>query len=362
MGARKIKDMKYIFLLLISVTFHARGQVVTSSFDRTTLSQNPAAAATRTYGQFALFDTFRTTDSDIDQDGAGTTLWNNKIKINKLGAYITGHGRVAPELYLSQDSATIDLEQKASAQTFRAKANLTNNFINLGLRMTSRFFVGLKAYSPAADFKQTVDLPGLNFEGTTKINVLGLGGGFTYHLLPKIYVGGYYVKISEKFKSSFTANEGGVVTSDSTDEDVSYGRYGAGISYLSGNWGNGTRLELSYSKQAFPKELAEKPGEEVQGSIEFSFRLISFGLNAKYRKNQFYDSVELLNYAVGDKISTSKWSGSYGGFFTLGSGKGHSVGLSGYTYSINDKRDLFGAEEDADSRIMEVTVNYAYVF
>ena len=362
----------YSVLLLLLLPLWSHAQIVTASYDRTVLSKNPASATSRNLGQIALFSSFNNSQSEITEASAGSSTsvtWDEKIKMNKTGIYFTGHGRFSPELYVSNDSAekSLSLNLAGSTNNQNLKTKMLNNMFNLGLRLTRRFSIGFKYYSPSYNNKEEYaakDSSGADFTFTRQSNnkITGIGGGATYQISPGWYWGAYYISISEKIKES-VAYTGSIVVPDSAfDGKLSQKQYGTGISYLSRSRFKGMRLELAYSRMDQDPTYKQPYGEEIYSALEFSHRILTFGVSAKLRKNAYFDSIELLDYLAGAKNFSETFTPTYGGFLSLGSSKGHTLGLSALMYKTNGEKKLFNRDQKALTSFQSLMVSYAYLF
>lgn len=357
----------FIFLFLLLLPVLASAQVVTASFDRTTLSINPASATTRNFSQLAGFTNFRNTKSEATQADFNSFKLEEDIKITKVGIYFTGHGRFAPELYISKDSAEKTFDDGGTADKQKTKTDLINNFVNVGLLMTRNFSLGLKLYKPTFDFKEKVTI---NFpDATTQIvntnvesSITGTGLGFTYNYNPQLYFGGYYTKITVKDKFNTTVTDVNGTTNENDEMSTSLSQMGFGLSYLKGGIGRGLRGEIAYSRMEQPEEFDADAGEEIQLSADYSHNAITFGGNIKLRKNAYYDHIELIDYVIGERVFNESYEPSFGGYFSYGAGKGHSVGVSGFIYDTTGKRNFYGKEQEAIIKIKQIAFNYAYLF
>jgi hypothetical protein len=354
-----------LFLLLIPALSNA--QIVTASFDRTTLSINPASATTRNFSQLAVFSNFRNTKSQASQAEFNTFKLEEDIKITKFGIYFTGHGRFAPELYLSKDAAEKTFDDGGTDQKQKSKTDLMNNFVNVGLLMTRNFSLGLKLYGPKYEFKEKVTI---NFPDTTsqvvntnmESSITGTGLGFTYNYKPQLYFGGYYTKIKVKNDFNTTVTDSNGTTNQNDVMTTSLSQMGFGLSYLRGGIGRGLRGEIAYSRMEQPKEFDADAGEEIQLSADYSHNAITFGGNIKLRKNAYFDHIELIDYVIGERVFNESYEPAFGGYFSYGAGKGHSVGVSGFVYSTTGTRNFYGIKQEAIIKIKQIAFNYAYLF
>ncbi|HXH75988.1 MAG TPA: hypothetical protein VNJ08_13540 [Bacteriovoracaceae bacterium] len=360
-----------LLLLLFLLPQSLLAQIVTASFDRTTLSQNPASATTRAFSQIALFSTSKTSESEINEQRSDNEIvpWEDDIKINKTGMYFTGHGKFSPELYLSQDKGTRTLALKdVTTDEHSNDVSIVNNMINLGLRMTQRLSVGFKVFAPSFSYKEDFiidysDNQSLQFSANSESSILGLGAGLTYMVMPGLYWGGYFINIKENmtFDTQVTDIDG-TVSNDSGDETFGRKQFGAGISYLRGGRGRGVRFEAAVSKMIHTDLVGMEDGEELYSAFEFSYGWLTMGLNVKSRRNMYYNNIELIDYISGDKTFSEEFKPLYGFFLVLGKGGGHSLGVSGVAYKTSGKKELFGREQPATTSLQEVTLSYAYLF
>jgi hypothetical protein len=367
-------EEKHLFLLLsiiLLLPFGAHAQIITASFDHSILSKNPSSSTTRNFSQIVVFHSFNHSDSEIVQNRGTSqdTNWNEDIKMNKTGLYFTGHGNITPELYLSNDRAEKSLElNQTNGQSQDSEVSMLNNMANLGIRLTRNLSFGVKYYVPTYEYKedysiQYADSQTATYGSLRKHQITGLGAGITYQIFPKWYVGGYYVSINEKVKSDSTyTNSNGDNSSSSFNGKQNLKQYGGGISYLSSHTGKGMRFEIAQSTMVLDSEYDVPDGKEYYGALEFSGRHFTFGLNVKQRKNMYFDNIEILDYVIGDKTFSENYIPSYGAFFSFGSSKGHTFGLSGLMYKISGKRKLFGVDEKANTSLQSFTLNYGYLF
>ena len=361
--------MNWLLALIIFLPVSVFAQIVTASFDRTQLSKNPAAATNRWYSQTTVFNSFRNVDSKITQEGIDR-VWDERIKINKTGIFFTGHGKWAPELYVSMDKAEKTLKTKeGTAEGITNRTDLINNLINLGFRVKQKWSLGLTFFSPSYDFKDSykTKFSGTTFkqEETQKAKITGIGSGFTYLLTPKLIVGGYFIRMQESRKFGYERTDGARKEKDSGNASLGHNQFGLGISNVRGTKSRGIRYELAYSLMTHDTgddNVINSSGEEIFLSGEYGGKRFFFGGNVKLRKNSFYDSLELIDYVIGDKTASSTYSPSYGGFFALRLGSGHTFGISGLMYQTSGEKLLFGLEEKADSTVMQFSGNYAYIY
>jgi hypothetical protein len=353
--------------ILLMLPIFAWAQVVTASFDRTTLSINPASATTRGYNQVALFSNLRTTNSDATDQQSGTNQkLEEKITSNKTGVYFTGHGKLSPELYISKDSATKTFED-GGAGTQKTKLDMVNNFINLGILMTRKFSLGITFYKPSYTYKENLSIKQPDnsvskYQFNVKNATTGLGFGATYNFQSNLYLGGYYTTVKETNDFTRLVTESGNTSNDAEKQDNSLKQYGFGLSYLRGTAGRGSRFELAYSRMDHPQIDEVPAGEEIYSAVDFSGNSFTFGGHVKFRKNAYFDHIEVLDYIIGEQVFSESYKPSYGGFLSYGHGKGHSIGISGLYYKTVGERQFFGTPQNASIKVTQVTFNYAYLF
>lgn len=348
----------FLCLLLSPIAY---GQIITAAFDRTNLSINPAASTTRSYSQIAFFNNYRKTDSEALQVQGGIAKLKEGIRTNKTGIYYSGEGRFAPELYLSKDSGTKTFDDGTTTNQ-TSKMDLVNNFINLGFKLWRNLSVGLKYYRPSYEMNEKAKFGTFSVNNKSKTSITGMGAGFNYQMQNKMYFGGYYTKITQKNELSVSTNSGGTAADDFANETHDLSQYGLGFSILRGTVAKGYRFEAAYSRLEQPKDSVAKAGEEIYLVFEYGHRHVAFGGNVRFRKNAYYDNTEILDYAIGEKIFSDSYDPSLGGFFSLQSSGGHTLGLSGVLYKTTGKRQFYGVTQDAEMKVMQLTVNYAYLF
>ena len=147
----------YLFITSLLMPSWVLAQIITSSFDNSILSRNPSAATTRALGQLVLFHSYNHSISEISQDRSTgqTSSWDEEIKLNKSGIYVTSQGNFSPELYLSSENAVKSLElNEANGQLQETHMSMINNMVNLGFRLTRFFSFGVKYFSPSYEYRE----------------------------------------------------------------------------------------------------------------------------------------------------------------------------------------------------------------
>ena len=365
--------------LLISTSSYS--QVVTSSFNRAILGINPASSTTRHFGQVSINYNIEKNDSDIDLVNANGSKfnWNEKLEIEKKELLLAGSkGRVVPELYLSheQGDKTIKLVDDANNRGDQAHNKLAffNNMVNLGWRYRPWLGLGIKMAYPVLTLKgkfDSEDPDGTTYTGNFKErhSVLTIGTGATFKALSWLYFGAF-TSISNESNSGFIEGndfEGKDYRIDLGD-DNSVSRSGIGISILSGqSFGKGFRLEVSYSQMDIPKDPnniypSNKKGEEMRTSLEIAYKGLSFGGNVRLIKYIYYDQNDLVSRYFGEKTYNQNFEPSFGGFLSLRSARGHSLGLSGYYWVSKGDRPFQGLEAKAKTKTTNLVASYAYVY
>lgn len=350
----------------------SRAQIATASFDRSMLSINPAAAATREIKQVALFETFKNSKSNLDQerDDSANAPWVDKTSINRFGTFLTGgHSGFTPELYLSMDHGERSLSlDEGSAQKQTSKTDMINNMLNLAFTVDPNLALGLKFYAPSYSYTENYEFTYADNKTIKQrlehhSNIIGLGTGLSMHLINKIYLGAYYVNNTDKstYKTNYTYTDGNVSKSYSK-KNLQYAKYGAALSYLYGHRSNGARFELGYSKMRSPSQNKLQDGEEILTNLEISVNRITFGVNAKLRKNYYLDHTELMEYIVGERQVTRNFSPFYAGFISFGSEKGHTIGASILYVNSKGTKEILGQSEAAKTKLTGITVDYAYLY
>lgn len=368
-----------IAFLLWPLIASVHAQVVTSSFDRTLLSTNPAASTTRGYGQMAAALRMNNSKSTIFDDSTGPTVkWKERFDTRRIETYFTGgHAKLVPEFYLSFNNGEKKLTSPDLAgqhQTTKSRMNLVNNMLNLGYRFSSTLAIGLKYYRPMftydEDYSFTDPSRTLSVSNKVKTAITGIGVGATYALAPSLYWGGYFTSITQVDKGSYSQTDSstpGNNVSNQGNSDDTLGKFGFGLSYLQGSSARrGMRLELSYNRLDATKELKRysdaKAGEQIQSALELAWRGFTFGGNLKLTRNVYYETADTLERFMTEPTLTRTFAPSYGGFLSLISEKGHSIGLSGFVSQDTGKRAFFRNQVKAKTNRVTLNFNYAYLF
>jgi|GEM_PF-5097599 len=362
-----------LIVLLLSGSVWA--QVVTASFDRTLLSKNPSAATTRGISQVSAFYDLKTSDTKINEERSDglDVPWKENIKIDRVGVFFTGGGNaMVPEFYLSQDSGErfLILDQQSQNQQLSQKndTSFLNNLFNFGFRVSPNLGLGIKAYAPNYKYSESYsvnygDGKSVKQVGSIKSSIIGVGAGFTYLLGSNWYLGGYFTGNKEVRKSDYTFI-GIDEVSENMKEDKEYttGKYGVGLSYLSGKRGGGFRFEVAFNRMNQPTYLDIGTGEQIYSALEFSTRHVTAGINVKMTKNIYYEETDLIDIIVGESNTSKAYVPQYGTFISFGNDKGHALGAAIVYYRSKGNKTLFGNDQSAKTTHRGFSFSYAYLF
>ncbi len=299
-----------------------------------------------------------------------------KVKLNTSELRLTGgHARFIPELYVGFNDAKKETTTSSSTETSTSKLQYIDNFLNLGFKLTQNFSMGVKGYFPNFGFKYTY--PGQT-KGGTKFNstynldqkILGISVGATYHLGKGFFVGAFVNSDNEKrkAKANYLDFDNDTTVSSTDSDSDSFRRVGYGISYVRGNSRtSGFRAEASYSSMNVSKydraaDYGSKKAEEIKAAIDIAWKKISFGGDLRMVKAGYYDQSDYIQRYFIEEPTTQEFTKVWGGFLSLNSDKGHSLGFSGYVLPSKGKRKFNGQEMDATSKTTMLNVNYAYLF
>lgn len=370
--------MHFFLLFTLLLPAVSLAQIVTSSFDRTVLSINPAAATSRGYAQVAIGYKVNTSDSVITSQRANEKAfkWNEKIQVDRKEAYFTGgHSRLVPELYLSQNQGKREIGRKHENRNVSNNLSLFNNLFNLGAKMTSRLSLGVTFYAPSFNFSQEneykyPDGKKSKITSKSKTSLMGIGMGYRYALSQRFYIGGYYTKVNYKNDFEYMMKDTGMPESSNEGSyDEGLKKFGFGIAYLAGSSrGHGFRWELAYNHMDGTRNPAlgqddTKNGQQVQTSFDFAWRGISFGANVKMTRNGYYETLDTLESFLSETNYDDKYLPSYGWFIAFNSSKGHTLSLSGMIMSQGGKKTFLNEEDqDYSTKLKSMTLGYAYLF
>ena len=151
--------------------------------------------------------------------------------------------------------------------------------------------------------------------------------------------------------------------------DLGYSKKGLGISYL---WGNkkstAYRFEISYGvMDPVSEQKSDQPklknGEQFVYSAEVIWWKVVGGFNLRQTKGSYINFRNYFDFIMDENnISQNDFVTTYGGFFTLKTKAGHSIGINGNYSNRTDKIKFFGDDKDAKIKSFGIGANYAYLF
>lgn len=373
-----ILNITLIAFLLMPLARKAQAQNVTSSFDRTVLGTNPAAATTRGFAQVSIAHTLKTVDTKMEIDqGTEVNKLNEKINLNTSELRLTGgHAKFVPELYLGYNNAHKSVNNVWLGGEDNSTLKFIDNFLNLAKLVYPRLSIGLKLYFPSFGFSLTS--PGKTQSGkkftsnySYHQNTLGMTVGSTLFLGAGFYVGAFanFDREEGRSKSYYLDYLTDKKQNGDDSSDIGFHRYSFGLSYLAGDSRrHGFRTEIAYSYMNTPPDnengniYGDIRAEEIKGAMEVAINGLSFGMTVRMLRNGYYDQSDYIQKNFIQVPASSDFTPNYGGFVALSSDKGHSFGLSGYRLPTSGKRKFQGSTGKAKSNTSVVSVSYAYLF
>lgn len=190
----------FMVLICVFLSTNALAQNVTTSFNRSVLATNPAAASTRGFAQVSVSQTFKKVDSKMKVDGnAGGVAgeYGEDIKLHSTEIRLTGgHAHTIPELYLGFNEVTKQSSQSGVPEKSDSNMHFIDNFFNIAFRSTPTMGWGFKIYFPNFGFTTTRNATtssGKKYisKNIYKQQVLGLSLGTTSLLGAGFYFGGF---------------------------------------------------------------------------------------------------------------------------------------------------------------------------
>ncbi len=352
----------------------AIGQIVTSSFERSFLSINPATSALRNYTQIGVTDTFQASASEMTEkksDGLDWR-WEEELDLNRMSFYFTTNSVVAVEGFLSSDYGTKDQRiQIRNGDTHTAKKSFNTKGFSLGYKLNEAWSFGFKMYSNKYNLKESYSVfywNKFNYSAQTyyveklKNDVLAYGPGLTYRILGDLYVGTYFTKIDEdyNFYSYFQDLDSSTKVKASAKKDFR-SQYGVGLSYLQGDRGGGLRFEGAYSKMKHSSYRSLGTGEEMYLAMEYSGTSIATGVNFKFRKNGYFEQNETMEHLLGNQVYAKKFVPRIG-YFISGSSKGNTIGFTVVNVGTSGEKIFQGHRQFATTNYTEFGFSYAFIF
>ncbi len=352
--------------------------MVTSSFDRSSLAVNPAAAATRVHSLVSLSYRLRNSDSEITEErGEETIPWSEEFRSSKYSLLLTGgRKRLVPELYLSFDKGrrSVAGDDGYTNSDNDTDLSLLNNILNLGYKARPWLSLGVKFFMPSYTLKRDERGRGDGWrwrnESTEKTRLLGLGGGTEMHLWRGFHVGGYLLTTKQTSDYNYTnaSTDSETYGGSGSSPARSFKKYGAGVGFQRGtSRDRGFRWELSYSAMEplsqQGSELEADIGRELATAVEIAWRGLTAGINVRWIKGIYHETQELLETKLGDRLLTADYESSYGGFISLNTKRGNSFGLAGAKWRASGERAIFGQQPmPAETETTIILFNYAHLF
>ncbi len=367
--------MHFLLLFLTTLTFgpQAYAQVATASFAADSIGENPAAAATRDWGILGVFVDYAKTETNINPGLA--VSWDQSLEVQKNEIIFAGRKwLLVPEGYVSFGKGTKTITPHFESTTERNKNELMNYQINLGVNYFERLKFGVQyikphkqldfgfSFSNASESYSYKD----SFDGTVE----GVGAGATAEILRGFNLGLYYLKLQEKGEVASVYQSGSAPAMSGTFiRDLSYSKKGIGLSYLTGNKrSTAFRFEISYGvmdpiSEQKPDQPKLKNGEQFVYSAEVLWWKLVGGLNLQRSKASYINFRQYIDFIMDENnISPNDYVVTYGGFLTLKTKAGHSLGIRGSYSNRKDKIKFIGEDKDAEIKSYSIGANYAYLF
>lgn len=358
---------------------------MTSSFDPSSVCENPACAATRDFGIISPLFSYTQIEQDIKQTETVTfansqpveveTEWRRDVQIQRYEAIFAGKkGRFVPEFYVSQNYGVKKLRAPGKSNSTKNTVEMLNNQLNLAYSASDSFKLGVKLFTPSIKFKDNDTTTYSNiierFERTAKFSTLGTGVGLTIRVFKGVYIGWYHNNMLDEEQGRFTrkTNDDAVFEQSYNVKGTSY-QSGSGLVFQGGNSKNtGFRAEVSWSTMYIAS--LPKPQNNSQGrvSVELSRYGFTGGLSATQITRNYLNYRNYIDYVMADvkddindkrnRLPTI----SYSGFVGFKTKNGSSI--SGYATFSSGKADvaLFGSSQPAKVTKGDFGLSYAYYF
>ena len=357
-----MKKLQFIlFFVLISLE-QAWAGLASPSFAPVTININPAAASFRTAGAFGVSANFKEIKTELEA-GGGSTVTKN-INISKYDLIFAGkQAWLVPELYLSPQNSTKTVSGDQSKST--NKNSFINNQLNIALRPTPFFSIGLKQIYPNLTITNSSDTTTAqaNYQYTfkAKYTFLGTGLGSVLKLGP-LHLGAEYFKAT----LTRTVTEGG---SGEGKLDRGLKKLGLGAALLFGDTRtNAFRLEASYEQMTqegiAALSMPEEKGKVIRAEAEFVSKGFYGSVGTVYRKGSFLDFMTLIEDLL---YQERMYEGST--VYTWGFGfkpeKGQSFGAKlSYSKTKGEETIIPGDNTKYPAKTTEFAygVNYSFVF
>lgn len=382
----RMQNIRYLTIpicLIGIISPHAHAQIVTSSFNKSMLAVNPAAAATKNHGFFSLSISRENSSSKINEErpDGDKNEWKSKYQIDKRELILTASGQTFfPELYLSMDKLKqeLDLSNPATSSTATNEGrdvDFINNLFNLGYKVSNRTFLGFRYFMPRIKYKfdneyEYSDNQTTGQKGKVNDKMTGIGAGFSIKLTENTYFGAFYTRMTLDSSGEITnvdntgnESEGNVVGSHS------FASKGLGLSYKKGDFvNNAIRFELAYSWMDFPydipsgSQIEDADPKQIYLAGEMAIRGINFGGSMKLNKGPFREHMNMVKDSVDEGIGGDEFVTTYDYFFSFTSKKGHGGGIRGSYFHGEGKKKLFGVEQPAKITESTMGLTYSYTF
>jgi hypothetical protein len=369
------KKVPGTFLAALLMPVLASAQYAGSSYNLSELCVNPAAATLRKAGSFTTGYQFKNSHSEVNQSRSDSAEipWKETVEIHKAEVFVSHVGKLfAPEAYFAYENVkkttSVD-EGQGGNQAHANAAAFFNNMINLGIRVTDKFSLGIKYYSPIFRYKYDntyVYSDGNTFRDASDYSgsFTGLGYGFTYKTNSKWTLAGLLISSSQSVKGSSTYTDiNGQASSSSQTGAVEFVTKGIGLGYSSSNSRrNAWRTEVAYAVTEFPASVFAKEGEQFFAAFEVAADVFIVGLSVRMIKNSFVDSMRLVETFIDPPPNDDKYSTKFNYFIRLNSSRGHSFGADGSYWVSQGKKSFLGTEQDAITKSYSVGLSYSYLF
>lgn len=371
------------FLILISFSFSAQAQIVTSSFDPTVMSFNPAAAANRYFGGFYTkydkkkLEAAGTEIGDIPDQGLYNLNadWSVEDEIDSfkfLYSNVTNKYKIIPEVLIYQQSLSTIYHRTDNTGTdqpssVEVDSDIKMGQFNLAHTFMERFELGV--HFGMASVEQVHDLT-LAINGNTVIedtvadtDIMGFGGGFNYKLPMNFYLGGFYMQydLAQTFSGTRNFGTGSEPVNEAADFKIK--AIGYGLAYQFGKR-EGKSLKIEFSERRTDSEISTlQKGLRRTLSAEGMTEKYYAGLSVFQSKGDNVNLQDIVETLISERINSNESTIGFGvsaGFRTT---NGHSFGGSA-SYSKADipSRISFLNEDRFDSEVKLISFSLSYAF
>lgn len=352
--------MRRLFLVVIFYSMKSHPQVVTSSFNTISFSENPAAAGTRDFSVLSPFVSQTTSNQDIDPDANQTERRYRNVIIQRTNLFHSKkHGSFTSEIYLIQNTATKKMKVNQLTPDESSNLSLQQGFFNISLNTSnySKFGFGLAALS----FVDDVKLEDKNHTVATSqstMSIYNMSFGWTHFFSDRFAFGTYARVITEHMKNGTWS-----------EQDFNYMNYGLGFAYKDGGAkSNGHKVEFSLNKFGNGVEFQESivTGLTSNAQARLSIEATKMGFTAGVTFTRTFGNYINYIYFIDSRIFESPYyataQDSMSGFLGFKSKSGSSYGVSVGGNSGRSKITFLGNDTMAEVNEYSVGLSYAYLY